>query len=363
MTTSPPDLGTSVPRLDTIHFNSTKTCNLGCAFCYDNAVRGRTELLPLETVRQIATDAVGLGCRRVILSGGEPLSRPDWQDVASIFDGAGMEVSLATNGTLITAEAARFLAGLRHVTLSISLDGDRETHDRLRAQDGAHARTMRGLRHLQEAGVEFDLNATISRDNIRDVAFLTKVARDFECDVRFSLLHPNGRGKDMDGGRFLEPAEILLLREYCHVARRRAVPIFLNLPPLLQYVEEIIPGRGAACGWAVNFCGVLANGDVTICGVASSEPHLVAGNVLERPFREIWADAPLFRETRSFQVDALGGICGRCAFREICGGACRLSAYRAEGDFLAPYELCQRFYDEGLVPERILDPVSEPASN
>jgi radical SAM protein with 4Fe4S-binding SPASM domain len=101
---------------------------------------------------------------------------------------------------------------------------------------------------------------------------------------------------------------------------------------------------------------VLANGDVTICGVASDEPELVAGNVLDRPFREIWANAALFARTRALDVHDLGGICGRCAFREFCGGACRLSAFRESGDFLAPYELCQRFYDEGLIADELLDP-------
>jgi hypothetical protein len=56
--------------------------------------------------------------------------------------------------------------------------------------------------------------------------------------------------------------------------------IFMNLPPLLQYLDEIISGRGTACGWGMNFCGVLANGDVTVCGAASGEPATVAGNIL-----------------------------------------------------------------------------------
>src|SRR5438876_12364687 len=91
-----------VPMLNTIHFNSTKSCNLGCSFCYDKAVRGRTENLPLEVVRTLAREAAELGARRVILSGGEPMVRADFRDVARAFDEAGMEVSLATNGTLLT---------------------------------------------------------------------------------------------------------------------------------------------------------------------------------------------------------------------------------------------------------------------
>lgn len=344
-----------VPRLDTIHFNSTKTCNLGCAFCYDKAVRGRTENLPIETVRELADDALGLGARRVILSGGEPLTRKDWAEIARTFDAAGMEVSLATNGTLIDDEVVDVLCGLKRTSISISLDGDEAVHDRLRAQPGAHRRTIRGLEALRAAQLPFDINATLFRDNLSEVPFLTKLCRDFDCNVRLSLLHPNGRGSEMNDV-VLKTDDILRLREYCHILRDKGLKIFINLPPLLQYMEEIIPGRGSACGWAVNFCGVLSNGDVTICGVASDEPSLVAGNIRERRFRDIWASAAVFRATRSLDTHNLQGVCGRCPFNEFCGGACRLSAYRAAGDFLAPYELCQRFYDEGHIPEEVLEP-------
>lgn len=341
--------------MSTIHFNSTKSCNLGCAFCYDRAVRGPTENLPLETIQELAADAAALGCRRIILSGGEPMLRKDWRDIATIFDAAGMEVSLATNGTLVNVEAAAFLKSLKRVTISISVDGDSAVHDRLRAVTGAHRRTMRGLRALKDAGLAFDVNATLSRSNVSEIAFFTRLARDYDCDVRLSLLHPNGRGESMEG-LILEPEEILCLREYCHLMRRRGVKVFINLPPLLQYLDEIIPSRGAACGWATNFCGVLANGDVSICGVASNEPALVAGNIKQQSFREIWTTSPVFQKTRALKLADLGGICARCAFRDFCGGACRLSAYRISHDFLAPYDLCQRFYNQGYVPEQILEP-------
>ena len=347
------------PVLDTIHFNATKTCNLGCVFCYDKAVRGKTENLPLSIVAEIAEDAAEMGARRVILSGGEPMARRDWREVASTFDAAGMEVSLATNGTLITDEVAEFLATLKNPTISISIDGDHETHDRLRDQQGALASTLEGMAALRRHGLRFDVNATLSKMNVKDVPFLTKVARDYQCTMRLSLLHPNGRGTEFTNDA-LEPEQIFELREYCRVLRKGAnMNIFVNLPPLLMYLDEIIPGRGAACGWAENFCGVLSNGDVAICGVASDEPDLVAGNVKQKRFKEIWSTSPLFRYTRSLETKNLKGICGRCPFNSVCGGACRLSAYRHEGDLLGAYSECQMFYDAGYIPEEILGPVRE----
>jgi len=358
----PSDRGAEAPRLDTLHFSSTKSCNLGCAFCYDNAVRGPTENLPLEVIARFAGEAADLGCRRVILSGGEPTLRKDWREVSRIFDDLDMEVSLATNGTRISDEVAQFLGSLKHCTLSISLDGGEEVHDLLRGARRAYRRTLRGLQSLQTAGVSFDLNATISRTNLSEVAQLTRISRDFSCKVRLSLLHPNGRGEDMYDTA-LNPDEVLRLREYCHLMRKGGVQVYVNLPPLLQYLDEVIPGRGAACGWAENFCGVLANGDVSICGVAVDEPTLVAGNVKRDSFAEIWRKASLFRHTRSLKTADIRGICGRCPFNAMCGGACRLSAYREDGDFLAPYALCQHFYDQGYIPEQLLEPAQgDPAA-
>lgn len=348
-------MSSSAQHLDTLHFNATKTCNLGCAFCYDKAVRGRTKNLALEVVREVAEDAASVGARRVILSGGEPLARPDWKDVAAIFDSVGMEVSLATNGTLLSDSAVSFLATLRNVSISISLDGGREVHDELRAQRGAFKRTLSGMKRLHAAGLKFDVNATIYRANIQEVPTLTKIARDFGCTMRLSLLHPNGRAEGMDD-KAISTGEIMELREYCHRLRKNlGINIFVNLPPLLQYLDEIIPGRGAACGWAENFCGVLSNGDVSICGVASDEPDLVAGNVQTKRFRDIWLSSQLFRYTRSLKIENLKGICGRCPFNSVCGGACRLSAFREKSDFLGSYALCQQFYDEGYIPEELLD--------
>lgn len=283
------------------------------------------------------------------------MARSDWQDVARIFDHAGMEVSLATNGTLLSKSAVSFLASLQHVSISISLDGGRDVHDELRAQKGAFDRTLSGMKRLQKAGLKFDVNTTIYKRNVQEVPVLTKIARDFGCTMRLSLLHPNGRGEAM-AEQALPPEEIFQLREYCHALRKHTgLNIFVNLPPLLQYLDEIIPGRGAACGWAENFCGVLSNGDVSICGVASDEPDLVAGNVKSRRFREIWLSASLFKFTRSLKIENLKGICGRCPFNSVCGGACRLSAFREKKDFLGSYSLCQEVYDAGYIPEEILD--------
>lgn len=344
-----------MPQLHTVHFNSTKSCNLSCFFCYDNAVRGNSINLNLDTIKQLASDIAECGGRRVILSGGEPMTRGDWQDIAKEFDGYDMEVSLATNGTLIGDQVIEFIKTLNKPTLSISLDGGEQVHNQIRGSNTAYNRTFDGLVKLKNANIPFHVNSVLFKGNLSEIGNLTKLARDFDCAVRLTLLHNNGRASKIDTQDF-QVEDILKIREYCHVLRKRGINIFLNLPPLLQYVDEIIPTRGAACGWAENFCGVLANGDVTICGVASNEPQLIAGNILNERFKNIWRDAELFNKLRDFKTCDLKGICGKCPFNDFCGGACRLSSFRNAGDFFAPYYLCQHFYDSGYIPESLLEP-------
>ncbi|HSP54213.1 MAG TPA: radical SAM protein [Dehalococcoidia bacterium] len=344
-----------MPRLDTLHINITRACNLGCLFCYARAVRGQTDqILSVDLLAAVAKDARELGARRVILSGGEPLAHRNWRNIARLFDDEDMEVSLATNGTLLTPSVVNFIQSLKRPTVSVSVDGDAAIHDSLRASPGAYARTLRGMDLLKDAGVPFDVNATVCRRNLGVISNLAKISRDFRCVTRLTLLHPNGRGEDLSGDA-LELEEIFRLREFCHILRHGAhLNIFVNLPPLLQYLDEIIPSRGSACGWAAAFCGILADGSVAVCGVADGTPELSAGNLHSQSLKEIWEESQLFARTRSLRTQDLKGICGRCPFREFCGGACRLSAFRIDGDLLAPYSLCRRAYDAGYIPEELL---------
>jgi radical SAM protein with 4Fe4S-binding SPASM domain len=156
--------------------------------------------------------------------------------------------------------------------------------------------------------------------------------------------------------------QILALREFCHELRQRGSKVFLNVPPLLQYAEDVIPIRSPSCGWTKSYCGVTYDGYVTICGVAGADETLHVGNIMEQPFDEIWLNAPLFRELRTLTSDDLRGVCRRCPVRVECGGACRLSAYKSKHDFTASYGMCQTFFDRGYIPDDVLDPAvaSEP---
>jgi len=282
--------------------------------------------------------------------------RPDWEELLWAFAIQDFDVSIVSNGTLLSDSVVKRLASIPNLDMMVSLDGDTEKNDQVRGGRGAQRKTVAGLRRLREAGLDVQVNATIIRDNLSEVAYLTKLSRDLDLSMRFSLLNPyNGRGKAVIEAA-LSVDQMLALREFCHEARQHGSKVFLNVPPLLQYPEDIIPIRSPSCGWTKSYCGVTYDGYVTICGVAGADETLHVGNVMTSSFAEIWREAPLFNYLRNLGPENLKGVCGKCSYKEACGGACRLSAYKSAGDFTASYSMCQAFYDQGVIDDsRLLE--------
>jgi radical SAM protein with 4Fe4S-binding SPASM domain len=339
-----------------LHFNVTNTCNLSCKFCYADSIKAKTISIPIEDIRRLAVEAREVGCQKVILSGGEIFARDDWFDICQTFAGTGIEVTLVSNGTLISDVRIEKIKQIEGFSILISLDGAEETHDRIRGHPGSHAKTVALLEKLVANNIDCQVNATIIKQNFCDVIYLAELSLRLNVSMRFSLLNRhNGRGGTVSDDA-LTVEDIVELRAFCHALRQQGSKVFLNLPPLLQFPEDVVPIRSPSCGWTKSYCGVTNEGYVTVCGVAGADQSLYQGNILQQSFADIWRNSELFNYLRSLRPDDLTGICGRCKLREVCGGACRLSAYKARNDFTAPYGLCQEFYDMGLVPESALDP-------
>lgn len=348
-----------MPNLHTLFFNVTHACNLRCVHCYANAgnekiYRGESEL-NLDEISNLATEAKELGAERVILSGGEAFLRKDWLEIFKIFHELDFSVAFSSNGTLINREIVHKLRRFGNVEFLISLDGDKEKHELMRGVPNSFDRTVKAIQLLQEMKIPVQINCTINKANYSSVPFLTKFSRDKKLSLRLTLLNcSTGRGKEIKD-KVLNIEQIVNLINYCHEVRLRGSFVFLNLPPLLLPTEDVIPIGYPSCGWANGLCGVLSNGDVSICTLAHEHSELMAGNIRESSFKEIWPNSKFFNELRRLKTQKLKGICSVCSFREICGGGCRLSAYLNYGSFLAPCAICQEFYAKGLLKRELLN--------
>jgi heme b synthase len=358
------------PRL--VFWETTAGCNLACIHC--RRVTVARELLPqdLTTAEALSLiDQIAAFARPIfVLSGGEPLFRPDIFAIARHAADAGLIVALATNGTLIDAGAAAAIrqAGIRRV--SVSFDGaDAATHDLFRGP-GAFAAALAGIEHLRRAGIPLQINTTVARHNVGQMEETLRLAQSLGAvALHLFLLVPVGCGVEINEEQQISPAEYeavlswlydaemaggIELKATCaphyfRISRQRQAEerrngIFRERPAShnrQQHGGNGHPGgveamsamtRGCLAGSGV--CFVSHRGEIFPCGYLP----LTAGDVRQQPFRDVWENAPLFATLRDPEL--LGGKCGLCEFKRICSG-CRARAYGMGGDYLAEEPFCR----------------------
>jgi len=286
----------------------------------------------------------------IILTGGEPLLRPDIFDIARYGTQKGLRMVMAPNGTLITKKFAKQMADAGIQRISISLDGaTRETHDRFRGVDGAFEGALRGIKLAKEAGVEFQVNTTITKTNLKEIPEIQELAIKLGAVAHhIFLLVPTGRGK------YIVDQEITAA-EYEHTLnwfydQREKSPLQLKAtcaPHYYRILRQRAKQEGKAvtfkthgmdaftrgCLGGTGFCFISHRGIVQPCGFLDVN----CGDITKTSFADIWNGSDIFLSLRNF--NNLNGKCGRCEFRKVCGG-CRARAYEATGDFLAEEPLC-----------------------
>ncbi len=332
---------TFVPHV--IAWNLTKRCNLACAHCYIAAGSWHAAAGELSTAEchRILDEILELNqSPMLILSGGEPLLRDDLEQIAEHASSAGATVVVGTNGTRLSHERIRSLmrAGVSGVAISVdSLHP--EYHDRFRHGAGALEDTLAAVERLREHRLDFVVQTSLTSGNRAELSELVAWAADRGA-VSFNLyfLVPTGRGERMTGLTPTENEEVLreltsleavyrgqmMIRSKCQPQIMRHVAEGDGDSPLLNY--------GTRCPCGVHYCRITPEGKLTPCPYTPT----VAGDLRESSFRQVWEESPVFHALRHGE---LGGKCGRCEYREICGG-CRARAEAETGDLLGPDESC-----------------------
>jgi heme d1 biosynthesis radical SAM protein NirJ len=333
-------------------WNLIRRCNLACKHCYSvSADHDFPGELSTSEVFAVMDDLKAFRVPALILSGGEPLLRPDIWDIARRARKMGFYVGLSTNGTLIDGDYVQHIVDVGFDYVGISLDGRRETHDRFRRCAGAFDASMWALRRCRDAGVKVGVRYTLTRDNHADLPWLLAMIEQEGVD-KFYLSHLNyaGRGnvnrKD-DAHHAMTRDAMDLLFDVCWDCQVRGVPkefVTGNNDAdgvyFLHWVRRRFPMRSAymrskLAQWGGNASGVnVANID----NLGNVHPDTYwwdynVGNVRERPFSEIWSDEsdPIMAGLRA-NPRALKGRCGACAFLSICGGNTRTRARQLTGD-------------------------------
>ncbi|WP_292518239.1 radical SAM protein [Methanoculleus sp.] len=347
-----------------VFWNLTDRCNLACAHCYSRSGPGsRTdEELTTDEALALIEDFAGMGVPLILFSGGEPLLRDDLPRIARAAADRGIRTALSTNGTLITSSAARMIRDSRIGYVGISLDGARpETHDGFRGTEGAFERAVEGFSRCREAGIRTGLRVTLTEENTEELDPLIDLAAALGAS-RFCLywLVPSGRGGEaydrlQVGPEKVDEALTLLYRRALEADPGLMEFLTVDAPqdcvhllramerdgsPDVREAEALVRSLNGGCSAGKRVANVDPKGDVYPCQFARS-PEFLVGNVRERPFSLIWQDAenPVLSRFRAEPRD-LSGKCGRCGYRDLCGGGCRVRAYAAGGDHAAEDPFC-----------------------
>jgi len=351
-------------------WNLVRRCNLNCRHCYSTSADTdfKGELSSAEALGVLAQ----LRDARVpalILSGGEPLLRPDLYDIAAHARRLGFHLSLSSNGTLLDAAHAARLAEAGFDYVGVSVDGLAETHDRFRRVTGAFSQALAGLRAARAAGLRVGVRMTLTESNADQLPAVVALTEAEGID-KFYLSHFNyaGRGRNHkadDARHAATRAALDWLFE--HVWQRTqsghagdfvtgnndADGVWLLRWVAAHFPDRVDDMRQRLVDWGGNATGVnVANID----NLGNVHPdtmwwHVTLGNVRERPFGEIWADRsdPLMAGLKS-SPRPLEGRCAGCRHRDICNGNTRVRAAAVTGNPWAEDPGCYLSDDEIAVP-------------
>ncbi|MCB1776638.1 MAG: heme d1 biosynthesis radical SAM protein NirJ [Candidatus Competibacteraceae bacterium] len=348
------------PSGPVVIWNLLRRCNLTCKHCY--SISANTDFpgeLSTEEIFTVMADLQSFGVPALILSGGEPLLRPDIGVIARQAKNMGFYVGLSSNGTLINTGNIDRIVAANFDYVGISLDGIGATHDRFRRQPGAFAASLQGIRLCRERGVKVGVRFTLTEDNADDLPHLLDLLETEQIDkFYFSHLNYAGRGNrnrkdDAHHATTRQAMDRLFAACWRQIQEGRprefvtgnndADGVYLLFWARQQFPEQEAQLRARLAQWGGNASGVnVANID----NLGNVHPdtmwwHHALGNVRTRPFSQIWTDTsdPLMAGLKA-KPRPLKGRCGACAYRDICGGNTRVRAQQLTGDPWAEDPAC-----------------------
>jgi radical SAM protein with 4Fe4S-binding SPASM domain len=290
----------------------------------------------LQLVDQLAE----LGVLEVTLIGGEVYLREDWTEIVRAIRARGMECSMVTGGRGFTRERARQAREAGVMSVSISIDGTRATHDALRGLAGAHDAAMQAMANLVAEGVQVSANTQINRRSRRELpAIFEDIARAGARSWQLQLTVAAGRVAD-DPSLLLEPYHLIdvlpAVARLVPIAKAAGVRIWPgnNLGyygPFESLLRGSLPGRRkGACGAGRFIVGIESHGALKACPSLPSGAY-VGGNVRDDALRDVWERAEALRFTRDPRQGELWGYCAGCYYADDCLGGCSWTAHALFG--------------------------------
>ncbi len=336
-----------------LFWETTAACNLECIHCrrLDVSKELAEDDMTTEESIKFIDELADAANPILILSGGEPLYRPDIFEIAGHASKRGLKVALATNGTLVDEEKAKEIKKADVQRVSISIDGaDAKTHDNFRKIEGSFEGAIRGFNNLKKIGMSVQVNCTIAKHNVDQFEDIYKLALSLGSDaLHVFMLVPVGCGVQIADDQMLTPdryEEVLhqiydkaqeskihlkatCAPHYFRIMRERAKKEGITISPKTHGMAAMT--KGCLAGTAV--CFVSHKGEVFPCGYLPVE----SGNVRKTNIKDIWDSSAIFTNLRD--ISLLEGKCGVCEYKKVCEG-CRARAFYDTGNYMAEEPYC-----------------------
>ena len=353
-------------------WNCTSRCNLNCVHCYSSSdARGGNSSMSTSEGKAFIRQLADFGVPVLLFSGGEPLLRKDFFELARFAVQNGLGVVLSTNGTLITGDVVSQIKEVGFREVGISLDGVGVINDRFRGVNGAYEAALEGIRNCKADGQRVSLRMTLTKSNYKEIdAIFDLVEKESIDRVCFYHLAYSGRGsalrdEDLCHSKTRGVLDLIFERTldlYKRGLRKEVLTVGNHADGVYLYhrVKEQDGGRAAEVMSLLrrnggNNSGVLI-GAVDAIGKVHPDQFwsgVTFGNVRERPFGEMWIDKsnPLMRGLKDRKA-LLKGRCAKCSYLDICNGNMRSRAEAVYGDVWAEDPACYLTSEEIGIVER-----------
>jgi len=347
--------------LNTIYLYLTDSCNLRCSHCwitpaYNRAAKNINKKIDINYLKKTIIDAKSIGLNCVKLTGGEPFLRKDILDLIDFLSLNDIIVDIETNGTLLNEEIVKKLNDSSVNQVSVSLDGASEKlHESIRKVAGCYQKTLNGLSLLTETSIKTQIIMSLYSGNISDIERLADIAARMEVgSLKINPIMPAGRGKDLfTNEKNLSIEELINIDRWIEEElslKYDEIDIYFDIPIGLKSLKSITSSQLYECN-ILNIIGILANGNISLCGIGQTETDLVMGNIISDDICNVWSNHHILKRLRKELPKKLIGICGQCIFKFRCLGACRASAYSLTGNLNSSFFLCDEAHKSGIFPE------------
>lgn len=330
-----------------VGWETTLACNMRCKHCGSIAGAKRDDELTTDEAIALCRQFDAFPQAHITLTGGETLVRKDWPQIVEELVQRRGACGIISNGWSIDRDVAKLLKHIQgkrgRINIGLSLDGDEQRHDDLRAKPDSYRRVIEALRHLRDNEIATSIITCMHPGNVAVLDHVRDVALEYGAYAwQIQVTAEFGRAADNSG--------LILQRSHYRTIAKKIASYRKQLrhSPLGVYTADCVGYMGAletslrSCHWhgchaGIRCLGLQSNGNVKGC-LSLLEDVFIEGNIRRRPIGEIWADPTLFAYNRQFTPDQLTGVCATCKYGYACRAGCHSTSYSMLGTvFEAPY--------------------------